>query len=120
MIRLHPTITATCLLATAIGLASTTAIGLTSTSAHALDRRIRLINKTDTTIGSFYSSNVDSGHWGRDLLGQYVVPPGHSIVVDLNNNGDDCSFDLRTVMEDGTEIVRGNVNVCTAGSYEVE
>jgi hypothetical protein len=112
MTRSHQTIAVACLLATTLGLAST--------SAQAFDRRIRLINNSNRTIDAFYSSNVDSGYWGGDHLGQYVVPPGYSIVIDLDDDSGYCRFDLRTVMDDGTEVVRSNVDVCTVATYEID
>ena len=53
--------------------------------ALALDRRIRLINDSSDTIVEFHASNTGRGRWEEDILGQQVVPPGRSVVINLND-----------------------------------
>jgi hypothetical protein len=69
---------------------------------------------------AFYASNVGTDSWEEDILGTGIVQPGSSIVINLDDSTGYCRFDLKTVMADGTALVRRNVDVCAVGTYSIE
>lgn len=87
--------------------------------ALALDRRIRLINDSSGTIVEFHASNTGRSRWEEDILGQQTVPPGRSIVINLDDGSGFCRFDFKTVMESGKSLVKRNINICTLETYRV-
>jgi hypothetical protein len=90
-----------------------------SASAFADVRAFHINNVSDKTITHFYATNTGSNYWGPDLLGEDIVPPDYSIVVDPSDGSSACNFDFKTVFSDGTSIVRPNVDVCTLEQYTI-
>jgi hypothetical protein len=95
-------------------------VGL-GTVAHAdrYDRRVMLENNSTQTIESFRATNVGRGTYGRDLLGNDVLYPGESVVLDLNDWTGYCRFDFRTAMGNGQVITRPGVDICTLERYTI-
>jgi hypothetical protein len=83
------------------------------------DRRMVVINASGRTLLEFYATNTGTSHWGRDLLGQNVIPPGSRYVFDFNDRSGYCMFDFRAVFEDRRVIERARVNVCEATTWTV-
>lgn len=84
------------------------------------DRRLNLVNRSGEAITSFFASNRDDPDWEWDLLGYGVVHPGHYTQLDLDDGSGYCRFDLRTVLADGRDITRYDVNVCAVHTYVIE
>jgi len=84
------------------------------------DRQMDIVNHSDEAIVSFYASNVGNSSWGPDLLGDYVLDPGDSTPLDLDDGTGYCRFDFKTVMDDGTTVIRRDVDVCTVASYTID
>ena len=78
------------------------------------DRRMDIINDTDRVVNSVYATNSTIKNWGRDLLGQDVIPSKQSYRFDFNDGTGQCMFDLRAVLDNGRFFERYRVNVCTA------
>lgn len=87
--------------------------------ANDLDRQMTFTNRSHHTITQFYASNVAAGTWEKNILGGSALLPGHSIRVDLNDRSGYCSFDFKTITDDGIVIVHAAVNVCTTATYTV-
>lgn len=85
--------------------------------ANATDYRVRIHNDTGYTLYKFYSTNSGSKRWGSDVLGSSTLPNGNSMRLNFDNNEGYCLFDFRAVFEDGSELQRGNVNVCEIADY---
>jgi hypothetical protein len=83
------------------------------------DRRMVIINASNRTLLEFYATNTGTSHWGRDLLGQAVIPPGGRYVFDFNDRSGYCMFDFRAVLDDRRVIQRAKVNVCEATTWTV-
>jgi hypothetical protein len=81
------------------------------------ERRMDIVNQTGHTIQHFYATNTSVKKWGRDLLGEAVIPPGQSYRFDFNDGTGACSFDFRAVLDNGRPIERYNVNVCTSTAW---
>jgi hypothetical protein len=89
------------------------------TEAQRYDRRMVIINDTGRTILEFYATNTGVTNWGRDLLGQGVVPPGGRHMFDFNDGTGYCMFDFRAVLDNGRPIERYRVNVCQDATWVV-
>ena len=99
------------------------ALGLTVMGAtqavSAYDRRVRIINDTSQTMTMFHASNVNTTDWQEDILGNDVVRPGGSVMVNINDGTGHCRYDLRATFADGERVVRRNFNVCDKSSWRV-
>jgi hypothetical protein len=84
------------------------------------DRRMVVINETGRTIREFYATNTGVRNWGRDLLGEKVIPPGQQYVFDFNDGTGYCMFDFRAVLDNGRPIELYRVNVCQYASWKVQ
>jgi hypothetical protein len=87
--------------------------------AHAYNRDIRLYNETSQPIVEFHASNIGTNSWQEDILGDWVLLPGESVLIDLYDGTGYCRFDFKTVFGGGGSLVRRDVNVCEAGAYTV-
>lgn len=85
--------------------------------AHALDRRVTIVNETGYTIVKFYGSNTGSDNWEEDILGQDVLPSGSSVVINFDDASGYCKFDFRAVFDDGDELVKQGVNICEISTF---
>ena len=92
-------------------------IGLAAAPANAQDRQVEVINETTRAIVQFYASNVERGTWEEDILGENVLPVGQSANINIDDGTGACVFDFKAVFEDGQELVRNGVNVCTTSTY---
>lgn len=98
--------------AAAVALAS-----LAATAVQADHMKVRIHNDTGLTLTRFYSTNAGSSKWGRDVMGSSVLPSGRAMTMNFDNQYDYCVFDFRAIFEDGTELLRGGVNVCEMSDY---
>lgn len=71
-----------------------------------------LLNRSEETIREIYVSAVTERNWGRDLLGQDVLPSGRTHAVRIAP-GAGCRHDIRVVYADGRPEERRDVNTCT-------
>lgn len=100
------------LCAAAVALAS-----LTATAVQADHMKVRIHNDTGLTLTRFYSTNSGSSKWGRDVMGSSVLGSGRAMTMNFDNQYGYCLFDFRAIFEDGTELLRANVNVCEMSDY---
>jgi hypothetical protein len=91
----------------------------TGPPALALDRHIELTNNTRTAIVEIYAAQTGTGRWQNDLLGDEILPPANSILVDIDDGAGYCRFDLKTVFDDGSTVIRRNINLCAVGGFAV-
>lgn len=85
--------------------------------ALAVDRRVRIHNDTGLTLYRFYSTQSGTSKWGSDVMGSSTLPSGRAMTMNFDNAKGYCLFDFRAIFEDGTELTRGNVNVCELSDY---
>src|SRR5690606_31508517 len=86
-------------------------------SALAADRKVKVINKTKTPIFAFYASRTSTNDWEEDILGDDVIMPGESMVIDIDDGTGACKFDFKGEFEDGDSVVKKNVDVCKVGEF---
>ena len=84
--------------------------------AMAQDVQYQLVNSSGLTLMEFYTSAVDEGTWGDDILGANVLAPGETGTVNIADGSAQCSYDLRFVFEDGSEVVE-TTNICEMSSF---
>ena len=87
--------------------------------AAASDLSYSLTNASSLTIVEFYASPADEGRWDEDLLAAGVLPPGETGTLTIAGGSDQCSTDLRFVMEDGQEFVE-RVDICGTPSFTLD
>ena len=101
-------------------LVATAAFGLVLAGpAVALDRKVTIVNNSGFTISYFYGSNVGTTFWEEDLLASDVLSNGASVVVNFDDTTGYCRFDFRAIFDDGTEIVKKDVNVCEITTFTI-
>jgi len=101
----------------AIVAAVATLIGLAAAPANAQDRHVQVVNETQHAIVQFFASNVDRGTWEEDILGEAVLPVGQSVNINIDDGSGACIYDFKAVFEDGQELVRNGIDVCTTSTY---
>jgi hypothetical protein len=90
---------------------------LSISAAQAEDRRVRVINETRFTITHLYGSNVGTQSWEEDILGDKVLGPGQSVVVNFDDGTGYCKFDFMAKFEDGDTAIKQGVDVCQISSF---
>lgn len=80
--------------------------------AAALDRRVRINNRSSYDIIEFYASNTGTRSWEEDILGRNILPSGSSVVINIDDGSGYCKYDFLAVFEDGDEVVSNDNNVC--------
>jgi hypothetical protein len=87
-----------------------TAVFALPAAAQSNNPDFRLVNRTGTTINELYVSSSANANWGRDRLGQNVLPSGQSFMVVLPAG--QCVNDIRVVFDNGRSQERRQVNTC--------
>jgi hypothetical protein len=87
--------------------------------ASAFDRHIELINNTRLAIVEIQIAQVGTGRWERDLLGDDILLPAQSVLVDIDDGKGYCRFDIKTVFDDGTSSIRRDIDVCAVERFAV-
>jgi hypothetical protein len=91
----------------------------TGPPAAALDRHIQITNNTRMTIIEIYVAPVGTGLWQNDLLGDGILLPANSALVNVDDRTGYCRFDLKIIYDDGTGIIRHDVNICRMEGYAI-
>lgn len=84
----------------------------TTTTVVAANKNVLISNNTGRTIWRFYGSPVTVNSWEEDILGSSVLPAGRSINIDFSDGREICNYDMRAEFQDGSAIVKNNINVC--------
>ncbi len=106
--------------------AATTAIalGLISTAKVTIageDLGFVLNNDSSYAIAEFYASPSGLDDWENNILAGDSLSPYESVHVNVNDSRDVCEYDFLTVLSDGTEVERYNVDLCglAGGVYTI-
>ena len=84
----------------------------TTTAVIAANKNVMIQNNTGRTIWRFYGSPVNVNSWEEDILGPNTLPAGRSVNVNFADGRTICNYDMKAEFQDGSSIVRNNVNVC--------
>jgi hypothetical protein len=85
----------------------------------AFDRHIQITNNTRMAIIEFYVAPVGTELWEKDLLGDEILLPANSVLVDVNDRTGYCRFDVKVIYDDGTGVIRHDVNICRGQGYAI-
>lgn len=105
-----------------IGSAMAVMLGLGSAAgdAHACpDKTIQVFNAGRVTIVSVYAESSSRSGGYYDWLGDGVLQPGQSFTIDLDDGMRDRTYDFKAVFENGREVTRMRVDVCSESEWNV-
>jgi hypothetical protein len=91
----------------------------TGPPASAFGRQLELTNNTRIAIVEIQVARFGTGRWLRDLLGDEILLPAQSLTVEMDDGEGYCRFDFKTVFDDGTMLIRRNVDVCAVERFSV-
>jgi hypothetical protein len=103
-------------------LASLAALALSATAGEAFaqaQQNFRLVNRTGYQINEVYVSPSANDRWGRDILGDGVMPSGTSRNITFPRATRACTFDLRVVYADGERGETREINLCEVSTVTV-
>lgn len=78
--------------------------------AQGCDTRFTLRNNSGATVNEFYFGPSSQANWGRDRLGDNVVPPGRA--VNYTPGGRGGNYDFKVVWANGETAEMMRVNIC--------
>lgn len=73
------------------------------------EHSFKINNYGDHTISAVYISGVDRDSWGRNLLGDYYIAPGHYQTFTIREG---CAEDIRLVYTNDHRSTRRNLDTC--------
>ena len=98
-------------------MATTVVGGAMAQSKDGNDRHVTIINETRHTLVRFYASKISSDDWEEDILGNSTLQPGGQVKINIDDGSGACLYDFKAVFDDGDELIRNRINVCTVGQY---
>ncbi|MGO1079422.1 hypothetical protein [Inquilinus sp. CA228] len=91
-----------------------------ATPAMAADElEFTLTNATSVSATEFYVSPVNVDDWEDNLLEGKYLPAGNEVTVTIGDGRRTCTYDLKTVFEDGRTAENDGINLCELGKYTV-
>ena len=90
---------------------------MTAKSVLAKSLEFRVTNNTATNITTFQTSPTGINDWEEDILGIDILRPGESTNIIISDSRDVCTYDIRAVFDDGEEIIKYKVDLCTLENY---
>ena len=88
-------------------------------TASAVERSIELTNNTRMAIVEIQIARVGTERWGTDLLGDDILLPAQSLIVEIEDAKGSCRFDFKTVFDDGVSLIRRDVDVCAVERFAI-
>ena len=79
-----------------------------------------LVNDTYRSLHYFYAAPSVDSYWGEDLLaGGHTLSAGYQGTVTIADRSTECLYDFKFVMQDGSETVAKEIDICSLGSYTI-
>jgi len=80
-----------------------------------------LNNKTRHTLVSLYISKVSTNDWEEDIFGNDVLKAGESMEVTIDDDLEDCNYDVKATFSDGDDVIVANEDFCEldGGSIDI-
>lgn len=102
-------------------LAAAVAAGFAAVSGPAMadDLEFTLTNATSVSATEFYVSPANVDDWEKNLLDGKYLPAGNEVTVTIGDGRRTCTYDLKTVFEDGRTAENDGINLCELGKYTV-
>ncbi len=95
------------------------AIAAPTPSFSQAQQNFALVNRSGTQIDEVYVSPSSSNDWGRDILGDGVLPSGNRRNVRFPQRTTACKFDLRVVFANGQKSEAGDLDLCSISTITV-
>ncbi len=89
-------------------------------TASAYERWIDVVNSGNSAIYSVFITNVADGSYGRDLLGNAMIPSGYQARVEPDVSNGYCRFDVKITYETGQEVTLWGLNLCEATTIRTD
>ncbi len=95
------------------------AIGLVAMPAasYAEDLTFVLTNSSSYAVKSFFTSPADIDNWEEDVFGEKYLPSGNQVNITIADGREQCTYDLKFVLEDDSELVENGIDLCELGEY---
>lgn len=90
-----------------------------TSSRDATDQNFVLRNNTGQTIMRVFVSPVSSSSWEEDVLGADVLPDRRTVRINFARAEDECNWDIKVDLEDGSSREQRNMNLCRLAEVEV-
>ena len=90
-----------------------------TSSRDSTDQTFVLRNNTGQTIMRVFVSPVTSNNWEEDVLGRNVLPDRETLRVNFNRSEDECNWDIKVDLADGSSREQRNMNLCRLAEVEV-
>lgn len=86
-------------------------------AALAEDLTFVLTNGSSYAVKSFFTSPADVDNWEEDVFGADYLPSGNQVNVTVADGREQCTYDLKFVLEDDSEFVATGIDLCELGEY---
>ena len=108
--------TLACAAVATLALAACEPVTTTTTTVISPNKNVIIRNNTGRTIWRFYGSPVNVNGWEEDILGSNTLAAGSALNVDFTDGRSICNYDMKAEFQDGSSLVKNNINVCTVSS----
>jgi len=76
-----------------------------------------LTNSSSYAVKSFFTSPANVDNWEEDVFGENYLPAGNQVNVTIGDGRRQCVYDMKFVLEDDSEYVEKEVDLCEMGEY---
>lgn len=87
------------------------------TPALAEDLEFVLTNSSSYAVKSFFTSPADVDTWEEDVFGENYLPAGNYVTITIGDGREQCTYDMKFIMEDDSEFIEKGVDLCELGEY---
>lgn len=103
-----------------LGLVSLAVVMMGSSITHAKTFSIKINNKTNSIVETFYASPSGVSSWENDLFEDKALAPGGSMTVRFSDDRNVCEYDLLFEFRgDDLEDLTDTIDLCTITEYEI-
>lgn len=93
---------------------------LFANGAAAQDMAFSLTNTSDATMTELWVGESSNDDWEHELLDGEEVGPGDSVDISIEDDLEDCTYDIHAVYDDGDTQDVMDVDVCELNDLDVE
>lgn len=86
-------------------------------AALAEDLVFTLSNNSSYAVKSFFTSPADVEEWEEDVFADKYLPAGNYVDVTIGDGREQCVYDMKFVLEDDSELLENDINLCELGEY---
>jgi hypothetical protein len=90
-----------------------------TSSRDATNQNFVMRNNTGQTVMRVFVSPVTSNNWEEDVLGSDVLPDRQTVRINFDRGEDQCNWDIKVDLADGTSREQRNINLCRVAEVEV-